>query len=81
MSSLPRRRARLDLVLGRPMSVVPTGWPRTREHVGETSRRLRAHLVAHIEDSVRRTGLSLPGPLPAGEHEPDPGDGVTERSA
>jgi len=81
MSSLPRPRARLDLVLGRAMDVEPTDWPRTQELVGETSRRLRAHLLAHIEDSVRRTGRTLPGPLPAGEVEVDPGGGVTERSA
>lgn len=80
-SSLPRRGARIDLVFGAPWTVDAVPWPRTRETVGEASRLLRARMLADLQESVRATGRSLPGPLPAGQHEPDPGGGVTEKSA
>ncbi|MBS46116.1 MAG: 1-acyl-sn-glycerol-3-phosphate acyltransferase [Nocardioides sp.] len=81
MGSLPKRGSRVDLVYGEPFVVAPAAWPRTRRQVGETSRVLRARMLVHLEESQRRLGRSLPGPLPAGEHEPDPGGGVTEKSA
>lgn len=80
-SSLPRRRAVIDLVLGAPYAVDAVPWPRTRDDVGEASRLLRARMLADLEESARLLGRSLPGPLPAGQHEPDPGGGVTEKSA
>lgn len=80
-SSLPRRRARIDLVFCPPYAVDAVPWPRTRETVGEASRLLRARMLADLQESIRATGRSLPGPLPAGQHEPDPGGGVTEKSA
>ncbi len=80
-SSLPPRGATLDLVFGRPVVVDAVPWPRTRDHVSETSRVLRARMLADLEEAIRVTGRSLPGPLPAGQHEPDPGGGITEKSA
>ncbi len=80
-SSLPRRRGTMDLVFGTPFTVEQAEWPRTRQQVGETSLRLRARMLADLEAARRSTGLSLPGPLPAGQHEPDPGGGITEKSA
>lgn len=80
-SSLPRRRGTMDLVFGTPFTVEQAAWPRTRQLVGETSQRLRARMLDDLEAARRSTGLSLPGPLPAGQHEPDPGGGITEKSA
>lgn len=80
-SSLPHRGATLDLVYGEPVPVEPVPWPRTRQHVAETSKLLRARMLAHLEESQRSLGRSLPGPLRADEREPEPGGGVTEQSA
>ncbi len=80
-SSLPRRRGTMDLVFGTPFTVEQAAWPRTRQQVGETSHRLRNRMLADLEAARRSTGLSLPGPLPAGQREPDPGGGITEKSA
>ncbi len=80
-SSLPRRRGTIDLVFGTPFTVEQAQWPRTRQQVGDSSRLLRTRMLADLEAARRSTGLSLPGPLPAGQHEPDPGGGITEKSA
>lgn len=80
-SSLPRKRAVIDMVFCPPYAVDAVSWPRTRDDVGEASRLLRARMLADLQESSRLTGRSLPGPLPAGQHEPDPGGGVTEKSA
>ena len=37
--------------------------------------------VPVVSEVLAETGLTLPGPLPSGEREPDPGGGVTEKSA
>lgn len=79
-SSLPRKGGVLDLVFCPPHAVDAVPWPRTRDDVEEASRLLRARMLADLEESKRLTGRSLPGPLPAGQHEPDPGGGVTEKS-
>lgn len=80
-SSLPRKRGTIDLVFGTPYTVEQASWPRTRQQVGETSVLLRARMLDDLEAARRSTGLSLPGPLPAGQHEADPGGGITEKSA
>ena len=80
-SSLPRRRGTMEIVFGTPFTVEQAEWPRTRQQVGETSHRLRDRMLADLEAARRSTGLSLPGPLPAGQHELDPGGGITEKSA
>ncbi len=80
-SSLPPKRGTIDMVFGTPFTVEQAAWPRTRQRVGEISHRLRARMLEDLEAARRSTGLSLPGPLPAGQHEPDPGGGITEKSA
>ncbi len=79
--SLPSKGARLDLVFGAPFEVECVPWPRTRERVATVSLELRGRMLADLRAAVELTGRSLPGPLPAGEKEPDPGGGVTRRSA
>jgi 1-acyl-sn-glycerol-3-phosphate acyltransferase len=79
--SLPRRGARIELVYGEPIEVPYQPWPRTRDEVWAMSRKLRAHMLTQLQAAVQETGRTLPGPLPAGEREADPGGGVTEESA
>lgn len=79
--SLPARGHRVDMVLGAPFELPMSPWPRTRWAVGEASQALRARMLRDLDDALRLTGRSLPGPLAAGQHEPDPGGGVTEASA
>lgn len=80
-SSLPGKGATLDLVYGRPVDIAPTPWPRTQAQVADASRTLRDRMLTELEEAQRSTGRSLPGPLPAGQREPDPGGGITEKSA
>lgn len=80
-NSLPRRGGRIDLVYGEPMEVPRQSWPRTKDEVWAVSRQLRSHMLTQLEAALELTGRSLPGPLPAGEQEADPGGGVTEKSA
>ena len=83
--SLPPRGSRIDLVLGEPVALGRVEWPRTRELVAASSTALRRRMLdaqaVALADTLAGTGRTLPGPLPAGEHEPDPGGGVTEQSA
>jgi len=79
--SIPPRGSLVELWFGRPVLLPRTPWPRTRDAVGEASTLLRERMLHDLAEALETTGRSLPGPLPAGEHEPDPGGGVTEKSA
>ncbi|KRC50322.1 MULTISPECIES: lysophospholipid acyltransferase family protein [unclassified Nocardioides] len=68
-SSLPPKRARIDIVVGEPMAVDAVSWPRTRDHVRLTSAALRAHMRSGLADALEETGRSLPGPLPQGDRD------------
>lgn len=70
-SSLPRKRARIDVVVGHPVAVDAVPWPRTRDHVRLTSAELHAHLRSELADALEETGRSLPGPLPLGDQGDD----------
>lgn len=78
--SLPARGAVLELVVGRPVVVPHQPWPRTREQVEDTSRSLWEHMRAELDAARLMTGRELPGPLPAGDLEPDPATGVADVS-
>jgi 1-acyl-sn-glycerol-3-phosphate acyltransferase len=80
-NSLPARRSRIDVMYGEPIRLTATPWPRTQQAVGAASRRLRERMLADLSYALDVTGHTLPGPLPSGEREPDPGGGVTEKSA
>jgi 1-acyl-sn-glycerol-3-phosphate acyltransferase len=80
-NSLPRRGAHIEIVYGEPMRVAAEPWPRTKARVAEVSREIRAHMLVQLASALEETGRELPGPMPAGEQEPDPGGGVTEKSA
>ena len=79
--SLPTRGGVVDLVFGAPQQVEATPWPRTREQVERATLLLREQMLAHLDHARALTGRELPGPLPAGEAEPDPATGVTEQGA
>jgi 1-acyl-sn-glycerol-3-phosphate acyltransferase len=79
--SLPPRGSVIDVVYGEPIPFECSPWPRTRAAVGDASRRLRERMLQDLDAARELTGRQLPGPLPVGEHEPDPGGGVTEKSA
>jgi 1-acyl-sn-glycerol-3-phosphate acyltransferase len=79
LDSVPARGAAVDVFFGSPASFDPVPWPRSREQVEKVSLRLRQQLLALLEQSLEATGRELPGPVPAGEVEPDPATGVTER--
>ncbi|MCR1780993.1 1-acyl-sn-glycerol-3-phosphate acyltransferase [Nocardioides carbamazepini] len=67
--SLPRKRARIDIVVGEPYVVDAVPWPRTRENVRLTSAALRDHMQQQLAVALDETGRSLPGPLPQGERD------------
>jgi 1-acyl-sn-glycerol-3-phosphate acyltransferase len=79
LDSVPARGAAVDVFFGSPVSLDPVPWPRSRDRVEKVSVLLREHLVALLEHSLAATGRELPGPVPAGEVEPDPSTGVIER--
>jgi 1-acyl-sn-glycerol-3-phosphate acyltransferase len=79
--SMPPRGSVVDVAYGEPITFETSPWPRTRAAVGDASRRLRERMLQDLDAARELTGRQLPGPLPAGEHEPDPGGGVTEKSA
>lgn len=79
--SVPPRGAVVDMVLGPPVRLEPSRWPRTREQVEGASLFLREQLRAHLQHALALTSRELPGPLPAPEVEPDPATGVTDQGA
>ncbi|WP_134742374.1 lysophospholipid acyltransferase family protein [Nocardioides sp. 503] len=75
--SLPRRGARIELVIGAPFTLEQMPWPRRRADVETASLRLRDRMLDDLREALVTTGRRLPGPLPSGELEPDPSGGVT----
>lgn len=80
-NSVPPRGSVVEMYYGEAIPFEQTPWPRTRSAVGEASRRLRERMLQDLDAALELTGRQLPGPLPRGEREPDPGGGVTEKSA
>lgn len=79
--SVPPRGARIDMCFRAPFTSGMRPWPRRREIVGRVSDDLRQRMLDDLYQASATTGRTLPGPLPAGERERDPGGGVTEQSA
>jgi len=78
LDSRPPAGSRVDVVIGTPVGVGRQPWPRTREQLDTVSRLLQQRLHEHLEATRAATGLELPGPLPAHEHEPDPATAITD---
>ena len=81
INSVPPRGSRVDIVFGEPWSTSTVPWPRTRDLVISTSADLLAHMRRSQLDALARTGRTLPGPMPAGEHDEDPDTGFVEPTA
>jgi 1-acyl-sn-glycerol-3-phosphate acyltransferase len=64
------------VVLGNPVLVPAVEWPRGKDQVAAASLRLHDQMRAGLEAALAETGRSLPGPLPAGDVEPDAADDV-----
>ncbi|MEP9383645.1 lysophospholipid acyltransferase family protein [Nocardioides sp. KR10-350] len=64
VSSLPHKRAEIDIVYGEPIRVDPVPWPRTREQVEQVSKLLQEHMQVHLDRAKALTGRTLPGPPP-----------------
>jgi 1-acyl-sn-glycerol-3-phosphate acyltransferase len=80
--SIPPRGARIDIVIGNPVPMQAVEWPRGKQHVTAASLRLHDQMRAGLAAALAETGRTLPGPLPAGDIEPDPADDVMkERGA
>jgi 1-acyl-sn-glycerol-3-phosphate acyltransferase len=79
--SMPPKGEPVDMVIGAPMTFDAVPWPRTHQAVTDASVRLRQHLIAHLDHAKQVTGRQLPGPLPAGEAEPDPASAITDQEA
>ncbi len=80
-NSMPPRGSTVEMYFGEPITLEKSPWPRTRETVGAASQGLRERMLQDLDAALELTGRQLPGPLPKGEREPDPGGGVTEKSA
>lgn len=78
ISSTPAHGARIDVVLGDPVTLTRTPWPRTPGMVRESSMLLRERLLETLDVARRTTGRDLPGPLPAGQAEDDPATGLVD---
>ncbi|QYJ05133.1 1-acyl-sn-glycerol-3-phosphate acyltransferase [Nocardioides panacisoli] len=72
--SLPGRRARIDIVVGEPITLPATGWPRKKTEVARRSLLLRDHMLHELRRAKAETGRELPGPLSEGDFEPLPGN-------
>ncbi|WP_374454955.1 lysophospholipid acyltransferase family protein [Nocardioides sp.] len=79
-NALPAREGGIDVVFGAAWRTAQQPWPRTREHVRETSVLLRLHMLSELDGALARTRRSLPGPLPAGQSEDDPDTGLVPPS-
>jgi 1-acyl-sn-glycerol-3-phosphate acyltransferase len=66
-SSIPPRRARIDIVVGEPVPVDPVPWPRLRSEVDALTADLHQRMLTGLKDALAETGRELPGPLPPGE--------------
>jgi 1-acyl-sn-glycerol-3-phosphate acyltransferase len=62
--SLPRLRARIDVVFGSPLDIRVEGDVRRRAVLARSGERLRQVLADHVRTACARTGQTLPGPLP-----------------
>ena len=81
MEELPPKGGRIAVVFEQPWQVAARPWPRTREQVEQASLLLRQHMLVQLDHARASTGLSLPGPLPVPDVDPDPATGVTEQGA
>lgn len=81
LNSTPPRGSRIDIWYGPAETVAAQPWPRTTSMVQQTSALLLKRLQETLTAAIAETGRKLPGPLPAGEAEPDPDTGIIDEGA
>ena len=81
IDSVPPRGSTLHIVYGEPLVVEPRPWPRTQGMVRGSSALIRERMLQTLDDARALAGRDLPGPLPAGDHEPDPDTGFVDQGA
>lgn len=62
--SMPRPRARVDVVFGAPVDIRVDGDARRRAVLARSGERVRQLLSDHVRTACASTGQNLPGPLP-----------------
>lgn len=67
--SVPSLRERLDVVLGEPIRLPVTPWPRRQDTVREHTLQLRDTLVEHVRHACELTGRALPGSVHPGKEQ------------
>lgn len=67
--SLPAMRSRLDVVIGEPVRLPVTAWPRRQDTVREHTLQLRDTLVEHVRRACELTGRELPGSVDTGKEQ------------
>lgn len=65
--SVPPRGSRLTMTYGRPVGFDGHTWPRRKDEVAAATERIGAALRETLATAERRTGMSLPGPIPVKE--------------
>ena len=61
-NSLPPKRARIDIVVGKPIPVDAVPWPRLRAEVAALTGDLHQQMLTGLKDALAETGRDLPGP-------------------
>lgn len=80
-SALPTRGSTVDIVFGTPWQTSARPWPRRRDDVAAATEELGTHLRVALDRAREVTGRDLPGPLPAGDKENQPGQELAEGTA
>lgn len=62
--SRPPKGSVIHVVYGEPMRVDAVPWPRTKEQVAKTRRKIHRHLRKQLDKAQAHTGATLPGSLP-----------------
>jgi len=68
-NSVPPAGKPFVLSFGRPLAVAHHGWPRRQPDTHALSRQIREALLATLDEALRATGMTLPGPIPGTDKE------------
>jgi 1-acyl-sn-glycerol-3-phosphate acyltransferase len=63
-SSFAPRGSRIVMNHGSPLQVEQTDWPRRSADVAALTERIRLAVIATVQDTMRASGMELPGPIP-----------------
>jgi 1-acyl-sn-glycerol-3-phosphate acyltransferase len=60
----PDKGSEIHVVYGDPIAFPTSPWPRTRDEIATTTKKIANHLRKHVAAAKELTGSELPGPLP-----------------